>query len=275
MTGCSTSFLYLELIGTIPVTTASFICQDSLANQGLIILIRDITKLQKLRVIANRNNRMKELGEMAASVAHEIRNPLGGIEGFATLLSRDLVDQPEQQQMAHYIIEGTKSLNRLVTNVLNYTRPMHLELQICNINEVIDDVIKITKTDSHLNKNINIKFEILNGSIFLSIDKILIKSALLNTIINGIQAMSNGGELTIKSYRKDESANIEISDNGEGISEENIEKIFSPFFTTKHTGSGIGLAETHKIIQAHGGTIEVDSKCKDGTTFIIKIPFKQ
>ncbi len=85
--------------------------------------MRDITEVHRLKLIADRNDRLKELGEMAAMVAHEIRNPLGGIKGFASLLKRDLASQPELQQMASYIVEGTDALNRLVTNVLNYARP--------------------------------------------------------------------------------------------------------------------------------------------------------
>lgn len=243
-------------------------------TQGLIILIRDVTDLRRLQTLANRNDRLKELGEMAAMVAHEIRNPLGGIKGFASLLKRDLADRPDQQQMAGYIVEGTDNLNRLVTNVLNYSRPVQAEFETVNLVSLVQDVLQHVAVDNSLDNKIRIATNTEEKTLLAPADPQLIKSALLNLIVNAIQAMPGGGDLTVGIKREEGKAVLTILDTGVGISKENLEKIFSPFFTTKPDGNGFGLAEVYKVIQAHGGTIEVDSTVGKGTTFTIKIPLK-
>ena len=252
----------------------TFVNKGSVFNHGAIILIKDITVMRKLQILANRNNRMKEIGEMAASVAHEIRNPLGGIEGFASLLYRDLSNSTEQQQMAHSIIQGVRALNRLVSNVLNYARPLQLKLKRTNMQDVIADVVTLVKADPVLLKTILIQERISTTELIATIDLELIKAALLNLIRNSIQAMSEG-KITISLSRDDNNAIIEVSDTGKGIPEDNLENIFSPFFTTKATGTGIGLAEVHKIVKAHGGIIDVKTKLGKGTTFVLSIPLNK
>lgn len=240
--------------------------------QGLIIIIRDITELRRLQNVANRHDRMKELGEMAALVAHEIRNPLGGIKGFASLLERDLVDRPDQRKMAQYIVEGTDTLNKLVSNVLNYARPIEMHF------ETIDLIPYVNEIQSHLLADVNlttkhvIKVECPYKKLLARIDPAQLKACLFNLLINSLQAMPDGGVITI--FLKKEGYNILISvqDTGTGIPPENLEKIFSPFFTTKPEGNGFGLSEVLKIVQAHGGTIDVESTLDVGSTFTLRIP---
>ena len=224
----------------------------SFVDHGMIILIRDVTKVRKLQKMANQNNRMKELGEMAASVAHEIRNPLGGIEGYASLLQRDLKGQENLQDMTKAIITGVRSLNKLVTDVLHYAVPFKLNLQNTNINDLILESVKLTKADTRLSKSTTIITELPKTPLYINVDKELIKSALLNLIVNGIQSMTDeNGTLSIKLSKTKNLAILKITDTGKGISQKNLEKIFSPFFTTKQEGSGIGLSEVHKIMRAH------------------------
>jgi len=240
--------------------------------QGIIVLIRDITDIRSLQHLANRNDRLKELGEMAAMVAHEIRNPLGGIKGFASLLRRDLTESPGHRQMAEYIVEGTDTLNRLVTNVLNYSRPIDLKLKSCDVVSLIEEVEAYIQADDRLKENIDFSLKIPLNPVHCRVDAPLLKSSLLNLVVNAIQAMPKGGKLTVGLEEREKEVQIEISDTGEGIAPENLEKIFSPFFTTKADGNGFGLAEVHKVIQAHDGTIEVRSKVDAGTTFTITLP---
>ncbi|KAF3361701.1 putative two-component sensor histidine kinase [Chlamydiales bacterium STE3] len=243
-------------------------------TEGLIILIRDITEIRQLQVNANRVDRMKELGEMAAQVAHEIRNPLGGIKGFASLLQRDLANNPEMQNLANYIVEGTDTLDRLVANVLNYARPLQLHFEAVEMNRFLEDLKKSILSDSSVSKKLHFTIKTPTPSFYLSIDAGLFRGALLNLVINSLQAMPKGGKLNLELSEKNHKACIKISDTGCGISEENLKKIFNPFFTTKPTGNGLGLAETLKVIQAHGGEVEVDSTVGLGTTFTIKVPLK-
>ncbi len=238
---------------------------------GMIALIRDITEIRRLQLIATRNDRMKDLGEMAAMVAHEIRNPLGGIKGFASLLVRDLKDQPQLQQMAAYIVEGTDSLNSLVTNVLNYSRPLKLEFHPVEVNTLIEELVKHVRMDSAIGQNVQIKTR-LAKNIKLMLDTQHFKSALLNLMVNAVQAMPQGGTITVTLKEEKGFGSISIKDTGEGIPQENLEKIFRPFFTTKREGYGFGLTEVFRVIQAHNGAIDVSSTLGEGSLFTIKIP---
>lgn len=244
--------------------------------QGLIVLLHDITHLRQLQMLANRNDRMKELGEMAAMVAHEIRNPLGGIKGFGTLLQRDLKDMPELEQMASYIVEGTDHLNRLVTQVLNFARPVHPQPEATDMVVLLRDLVQHFRADETINQEkISLELEAKQEHLIAFVDPALIKSALLNLIVNAIQALPEArGRVTLKLYEFNHEMVIEIVDTGIGIPQENLEKIFSPFFTTKEKGNGFGLSEVHKVILAHNGTISVDSEVNKGTVFTIRIPLK-
>lgn len=241
-------------------------------TEGLIILIKDVTEIQRLRRAAERNDRLKELGEMAASVAHEIRNPLGGIKGFASLLQRDLKNQPHLQQMAAYIIEGTENLNRLVTNVLNYARPIQLNLETVDLVPMMLDLLTSVRMDTKLSRGVEYELKVDADSVIVKVDSYLLRSVLLNLVVNAVQAMPEGGSITFSVLRDAINAILEVSDTGIGIPEENLDKIFAPFYTTKADGNGFGLTESLKIIQAHNGALEVRSKVGVGTTFTVKVP---
>jgi signal transduction histidine kinase len=244
----------------------------SFVEHGIIVLIRDVTRVRRLQKAANRNNRMKELGEMAASVAHEIRNPLGGIEGYAALLQRDLKEDPHLHDMALAIVTGARSLNKLVSDVLDYARPLQINLQNNDINDIIVEAVALTRADNLLSQSLKIITQLSTNPLKLHVDKELLKAAFLNLIVNAVQAMEGDKTLQIKLYNTKKHAVIEFTDSGKGISQKNLEKIFSPFFTTKKEGSGIGLSEVHKIIRAHGGEIDVTSELNQGTTFRLLLP---
>nr|MBA3817065.1 PAS domain S-box protein [Parachlamydiaceae bacterium] len=238
---------------------------------GILVMIRDITDIRRLQFQASRNDRMKELGGMAAQVAHEIRNPLGGIKGFASLLKRDLCDNPPLQQMANYIVEGTDNLNRLVTQVLDYARPYHPHFEKIDLPILLKEVQQHVLADENINnQNVEIVVE-SSATAWVFLDQQLFKSAILNLIVNAIQAMPQGGKLTLSIKNKRNEIILTIADTGIGISSENIIKVFSPFFTTKPEGNGFGLAGVQKIIQAHEGTIDVTSTPGKGTSFVIKL----
>jgi PAS domain S-box-containing protein len=275
--GPSTSYATLEKSDHayhIEVST-TFVESANPESQGLIILLRDITQLRHLRVLANRNNRMKELGEMAAAVAHEIRNPLGGIKGFASLLHRDLADKPELQSMTEYIISGTETLDRLVTDVLNYSRPLTTHFEAKDLVQLLQASIAFANADTNINKKLDISFESSETGLTAAVDIQMLQGVFLNLITNSAQAMKEGsGSLTITIEQQKGNAIITMCDNGCGIPEENLEKIFSPFFTTKTKGNGLGLSEVYKIIRAHGGDVSAKSTVGVGTRFMIKLPIK-
>lgn len=242
--------------------------------QGLLVLLRDITKLRRLQQAANRHDRLKELGELAAHLAHEIRNPLGGIKGFANLLQQELHERADLQQMASYIVQGADDLNQFVSNVLVYARPFHLHVELVDLNLLLEELKQLLQADPAWNSNIVFTIQSSGSSLLVPLDPQLFKTALLNLFVNAAQAMPRGGTLKVTVQSEPSSAVICIEDTGEGISAENLSKIFTPFFTTKEAGNGLGLAEVHKVIQAHQGWIEVNSEMGKGTAFTIKIPLK-
>jgi len=248
---------------------------DKVQNQGLIVMIRDVTEMHYLQTMAARTDRMKILGEMAAQVAHEIRNPLGGIKGFASLLKRDLAGKPELQKMASYIVEGTDNLNNLVDQILHYARPVQPHFEKVNLITLLKQVVEHVKADTNIYRaEIDFVFDFPFDEILLSLDTGHFKSAILNLVVNAIQAMPKRGAIIFSICEHASFVILAIADTGTGISHELLPKLYSPFFTTKPEGNGMGLVEVQKVMQAHGATIDVESTLNKGTTFIIKIPKK-
>lgn len=253
----------------------SFVYDCPKSYQGIILLLNDVTKIQKLKILANRNERLKELGQMAASVAHEIKNPLGEIRGYASLLSKSLEENNHLKDMASYIINGTKVLERIVNNVLEYAKPIIINPISLDISLILKELIKSIKVDPSFSDKVKINLHLPESSLLIPADKEAIKSAILNLILNAYQAMDENGFLNISVIKNNNLCLISISDTGEGIEEKDLENIFSPFFTTKQNRNGLGLSEANKIIQAHFGHIEVRSQLHQGTTFTISLPIKR
>lgn len=242
-------------------------------TQGVIVLIRDITELRQLQINASRHDRLTALGELAAQVAHEIRNPLGGIKGFAALLERDLANDPDKKRLAAYIVEGANTLDRLVAQVLNYSRPVSLDFKEEDLGKLLTEWKEALLAQALPHHKISLSIK-PKDPLLLLVDKALLKLALTNLANNAFQAMEKGGTLSIKLLCNDAFAEIQIKDTGYGIPQENLKKLFSPFFSTKADGNGLGLAEVHKVVQAHGGEITTESEVGKWTLFTIKLPLK-
>lgn len=230
--------------------------------KGILLLLRDRREIHLLERSAHQSDRLKELGEMAATLAHEIRNPLGGIAGFASLLARDLKD-PEQLKMTHHILEGVTALNALVTNVLDYAKPLNLHFTPTDLRELVNETLELAKADPLA---CPCDFQAPSTSCIASVDRKRMKGVLLNILRNAFEAPSDHVTINLSS-----DSSLSISDQGPGISDANLEKLFTPFFTTKPHGTGLGLAEAYKIVQAHGGAMSVQSTEGIGTTFTIKL----
>ncbi|MGQ9609897.1 MAG: ATP-binding protein [bacterium] len=223
-------------------------------------------------------NRMKALGNLAAGVAHEVRNPLNSISITIQYLKDILSDNQnngEAQECLDVIARQVKELDRIVEEFLQLARPAEMNLNIVDLNSFISelmlDYISILEV-----KNIELIKKIDNSCLFVKIDKDKFKQAISNIVLNAIQAMPNGGILSI-SVSEDKLENkavIDISDTGIGISQENIERLFEPYFTTKPEGTGLGLSIAYKIIEAHNGKITAISEEGKGSTFSIVLPLK-
>lgn len=252
--------------------TTSFWSQGPKPYHGLLIFLTDLTEKRRYQAIIHRDERLKKLGEMIHAITHEIRNPLGGIRGYASLLYRDLSNQKPLQEMALYITDAAKALERLVSKVLQYARPMSLQIQSVEMGQFLRQLVKFMKADPACPKCVQWELHIPETPIVAPIDSDLLKSALLNLILNAFQAMPLGGRLSLSLLKMGSCYQIAISDTGIGMNDEQLQRIFSPYFTTKEKGNGLGLVEVQKIVQAHYGTIHVRSFVSKGTAFTLTLP---
>ncbi|NGX61061.1 MAG: Sensor protein ZraS [Chlamydiae bacterium] len=232
---------------------------SSIPDKGVLLLLRDRTEIETLERSLRHDEKLRDLGEMAATLAHEIRNPLGGIEGFAALLKQDL-RSPKQLRMIEAIQEGTKSVNRLVSQVLSYAHPLTLHFTPVDLVELLEQTVVLANQ-----ARFPCTFTTSLDSFPLSCDRNRLLCTFLSLIRNGIEAGSPQVTISL-----DKGGTVTIQDKGKGISPSLFEKIFTPFFTTKTKGTGLGLAEAKKVIEAHGGKLSITSQENKGTEVVIQ-----
>lgn len=231
--------------------------------RGNVILIKDITRLRELEIQQERDQRLKAMGEMAAKIVHEIRNPLCSIQLFSSMLENELENTPHKE-LSRGISTGIQSLNTILTNMLLFARPHKPSLKSVPLDRVVEESIAMLVP---LIKSRNIKLNISLPHCEVSGDEELLKQVFINIILNAVQSLSNGGDLDITVKENSTSVVIHVKDNGAGINSKDLEKIFNPFFTTKDTGTGLGLTIASQIMQAHDGYIKVYSEENKGSTF--------
>ena len=260
----------------IPVGLSLSPVQDSDSRvTGAIEIFEDLTEIKQLEEQVRRADRLAAIGEMAASVAHEIRNPLGGIEGFAALLMRDLAGDERKHEMAVNILEGAKVLNRIVSSLLDFTRPMTAFREETRVEEIIENALSLYCQRADMDTSqLTIRRKWLAEK-RVHIDRQLMLQVFINLIANAIQAMDGCGVLSLETAMENGNCVIRVSDSGCGIPEDVKEKLFMPFVTTKKEGTGLGLATVLKIIDAHDGAIECGSAVGEGTVFTITLPAMQ
>jgi two-component system sensor histidine kinase HydH len=258
----------------VPLEIGASLLEDENRNSlGYVILFKDLTEVRLLRREIERSRRLASVGRLAAGVAHEIRNPLSSIKGFATYFKERYQDIPQDQQTATIMIQEVDRLNRVVSQLLEFARPVNIKPQPTNLNALIDDSIKLIENQA-AQKDITIKTRISNQATEIMIDPDRLSQVLLNLYLNAIESMVSGDKLKIElsSNSEADGIDIKISDTGCGISPKDLTKIFDPYYTTKSSGTGLGLAITHNIIEAIGGQILAVSQPGQGTTFRIIIP---
>jgi two-component system sensor histidine kinase HydH len=218
-----------------------------------------------------RADRLSALGELSAGMAHEIRNPLGSIKGAVEILKDDYTPDEAKYEFIQILLKETDRLNRIVQEFLGFARPKQPEFRQADLNAAIESVLALTAQEARkAGVSIDKKLDPAIGK--RSLDEGMLKQAFLNMVLNAIQAMPGGGVLTVESRLRSDTVEVRIADTGVGISEENRRKLFSPFFTTKKNGTGLGLAVTYRIIENHRGRIEVVSEPGKGAIFTVKIP---
>jgi PAS domain S-box-containing protein len=249
--------------------------------RGNLLYGEDVTERRGEEARLRRAESLASLATMTAGVAHEIKNPLGSMGIYIQLLQKMLDDEKcgdeARDDMREYLEVISEEIDRLNTIVVNYlfaVRPMNLETEPADINELLKDLVDFIQYELEENR-ITPVLDLCAEVPRLEIDEKLIKQALLNVIKNAQAAMPLGGEIRIRTAVRDSQVLISLADTGEGIPEDNLEKIFEPYFTTKESGSGLGLTLVYKIIKEHGGDIQVLSPLNEGTEFRVFLPIPQ
>lgn len=229
-----------------------------------------------------RADRLSALGELSAGLAHEIRNPLASIKGTAEILKDYHGAGDKNQDFLDILIKEVNRLDKVVQDFLQFAKPQPMEIELCNVNEILRSVLLLIEQQAHQSK-VELKTNLVKNMPSLKGDSEHLRQVFLNLILNAIQAMPNGGPLNIETTLQDKEINgdrevatpfieVKISDTGIGIPAENRDKIFNPFFTTKKDGTGLGLAISYRIVENHKGSISVQSMIGKGTAFIVRLP---
>ena len=240
---------------------------------GGLLLIEDITEILRLEHEAGRRNRLTAMGEMAANIAHEIRNPLGSIELYASILGRELGADRDKRDLAEQIRAGVRSLNHILSNLLYYTRPLRPAVRDLPAHDLWPETVRFA-AHALREQRIRWRCERTGPDAVLQTDPELLKQVLINLVLNAVQAMPDGGRLLLASRVDRGTVRYTVRDTGRGIREEDLDKIFNPFFSTRAKGTGLGLAIAHQVVETLGGTIRVASRPGRGTTFTVELPLE-
>jgi PAS domain S-box-containing protein len=240
--------------------------------EGMVEIFYDLTETKRLEENLQKISTLAALGEMAATVAHEIRNPLSGISGFAALLSRDLKDDEKNLETVNKIRKGVNALNNIVTNLLDFTKTVDPNRMDVDPTELIEETLDELKIDLE-SRNHTIDFEKGKQRLRANLDPDLFRQIVFNLAKNAIQTNPDGGHVRLKLSRSSPTNLVlNVEDDGPGISDEIKGRIFTPFFTTKTNGIGLGLATVKKLVELHGGRIEATNRPDGGAIFTVDIP---
>lgn len=218
-----------------------------------------------------RADRLSAIGQLAASLAHEIRNPLGSIEGAADILGKPQTSPELCKEFLGIIRKESRRLNRLLTNLLDFARPRRPEFQLVGLEALIDSVITLLSHTAE-QSGITLRKQMPAAVPALQSDPEQIRQVILNLTMNAIQAMPDGGEIELAVSPNDTGVVIAVKDQGSGVADEDMDKIFDPFYTTKENGTGLGLSVAHQIISQHGGVLSAKKNRDRGMTFSIVLP---
>jgi signal transduction histidine kinase len=265
--------------------TLSHVCDARGTVAGATLFFKDLTRVEQLEERERLRDRLAALGEMAAAIAHEVKNPLAGIEVMAGILKRQLPDSEDAQTILGDIIKEAKMANAIVIEVLDFVRPIRLQVEQIALSDVVRDAI--ATAESHAARGaVHVALTMAGDLPGLQGDTHQLRQLFTNLLVNAFEALGGSGEVHIaaNAVAEEESGpgvdnagpmiQVTVSDSGPGIPAEVMDRIFSPFFTTKPQGSGLGLAIVRKIVDAHDGRIDVGARAGGGTVFRVTIPVR-
>lgn len=265
----------------ISLTTSPLLDEEGKAL-GIVIVLKDMSRIKALEDDLRRSDRLGILGTLAAGLAHEIKNPLGGIKGSAQLLQEELKDEKRLTEFTGIIIREAERVNRLIEELLDFANPKSVSLKPMNIHKTLDDIL-LLMSETIKSKGIKVYKEVDPSLPLIKGDKERLYQVFLNIIKNSVEAFDKVGWLMVSTrmameYQmvggEEKKGNIvvEVSDNAKGMGQDTLERLFTPFFSTKEKGTGLGLAISHRIIKEHRGNIKVRSKTGEGTTVSVTLP---
>ena len=252
-------------------------------EMGLILIFQDLTEFRQMQEQVRRMDRLAVAGELAAGIAHEIKNPLASLSGSIQMLKDEVKLGPMQQRLMDITTREAERLNALVNEFLLFSRPEKTVDKSVEVNEVILDTLEMLKNSPELSRPIRIEKN-LADNVWVHIDAQRLQQVIWNLLLNSVQEMTNSGRLTISTAVRtnrsegeasQEVAEISIADTGPGILPENQGKVFDPFFTTKDQGTGLGLTIVHRIVEDYGGKIFLQSDGRTGATFTLHFPLAE
>jgi two-component system, NtrC family, sensor histidine kinase HydH len=254
------------------VVNAAWIADAEGADAGKMLLLKDLSEVRTLEAAVKRSERLAAIGSLAGGVAHEIRNPLSSLKGFATYFKQRSPGRPEDEKIATIMIGEVDRLNRVVGQLLELSRPVTVSPTPLPVRSVIEGAVAVVRPRA-AEAGVNLDVVPSDDAPPVPMDPERMHQVLLNLLINAIEAMSEGGRLQVFVKTVENGIEIQVVDTGPGIGAEDLGHVFDPYFTTKSTGTGLGLAIVHSIIEAHGGTVAIDSRPGAGTTVRLRLPF--
>ena len=246
--------------------------QEQTSQIGALLIMRDAESVRRIGDEIEMSRRLSASGRLTRGVAHEVKNPINAIVLHLQLLQNKLAQQePDTRRHVDIIDSEIRRLDRVIQTLVDFTRPRDLHLEEMDLRRLLDDVALLAGPDAEQH-GVTIERHMDESPLPVKVDSDLMKQAFLNVVINGVQAMPNGGMLTISAHRDNDVIIVEVQDQGAGIPKELHDKVFELYFTTKTEGSGIGLAQTYQILQWHYGSVDFQSAETTGTIFRFQIP---
>jgi len=240
--------------------------------KGLLGIFQDLTPMKEMEEEIKKKDRLAAIGELSAGMAHEIRNPLASLSGSLQVLKEDLHLTEDNSHLMEIALNEMDRLNNIVTQFLTYARPTTPSKELCDIASIVRDTVDLIVNSREFRDGVSLKTGLPENPLVMWADPGQMRQILYNLAINALQSLHDAGTININVSARVGDIVIEVEDDGEGIQEEDINKIFYPFFSTKTGGSGLGLAIVYRIVDDHGGTIKVQSGPETGTRFTLAIP---
>lgn len=263
--------------GDVPVAlSASTLRDEEGGRTGTVVLFQDLREIESLKEAVERERHLASLGRLAAGVAHEVRNPLSSLKGFAQLFRSRFQPGSEEERYSEIMIEEVERLDRVVQELLDFARPQAPDRRPTAPNVMVEEALSLISEDAQFRK-VGIRSELGGGLPYVMVDPHQLRQALLNVLLNAMEAMDQGGRLTIRTAvtraaDRPRSVVFSVTDTGPGMTPEEIEKLFEPFYTTKPRGTGLGLTVVSRVMDQNGGRVDVTSAPGQGTTVSLVLP---